>query len=169
MSSRQPIARSAWIALAVGTVLVAIGVGLVIAGFADTTPAQQTMLDAASAVFALAVAVPVIQMTWESRVLLRAGRGVLLLYAVATLAVLSGVVLYVVGFATGPRTLLTTASTLTFGGLGLAFCFLAWQAIKKERPIARTVVVDDGTDDIPVPGADASTTTADVPDESRRL
>lgn len=143
MSSRQPIARSAWIALALGTVLVAIGIGLVVAGFPDQTPAQQTMLDAASIPFALAVAAPVVQMTWESRVLHRGGRGVIVLYAIASLLVVAGVVAYVVGFKVGPRDLITTASTLTFGGLGLAFCFLAWRAIRSERPVTRTDVVDE--------------------------
>jgi uncharacterized membrane protein HdeD (DUF308 family) len=149
VSSRQPIVRSAWIALVLGTVLVAVGIGLVIAGFPDRTAAQQTMLYAASIPFALAVAAPVVQMTWESRVLHRGGRGVIILYAIAALLVVAGIVAYIIGFAVGPRDLVTTASTLTFGGLGLAFCFLAWRAIRRERPVTRTDVVDEWVEQPP--------------------
>jgi hypothetical protein len=139
----RPIRRSAWISLGIGSVLVALGIGLVIAGFPDETPAQQALLDAASIPFAGAVAVPIAQMTIETQAVRRGGPGVLALYGLAALSVLVGVVLYVIGFASGNRELIAVATPVTFGGLGLAFCFLAWQALKRERPVSRAAVFEE--------------------------
>lgn len=146
MSNPPPIARSALVSLGLGTVFVAVGIGFVIAGFPSETEAQRAMLDAAGLPFALAVAVPITQMTIETRAVQRGGRGVLALYALAALAVVVGLVLYIVGFTAGPRSLVTTASTVTFAGLGLAFCFLAWKALRRERPAVRPLVVEQWLD-----------------------
>lgn len=147
--SSPPVARSAWIALAIGTVFVAVGIGLVIAGFGDETPAEQLMLDVSGLAFSAAVATAIVQMTLETKVLRRGDRAIGILYAASGLLVLVGVVLVVIGLTAGPRNLAATGTLVVWGGLGLAFCFLVWQALKRERPISRAEVLEEWLEEDP--------------------
>ncbi len=121
-----------------------------VVGFSESSPLQATILDAASVMFALAVAVPVAQMTWETRALQTGGRAARILYTLAGLFVAAGAVMYIIAFATGQRGLATTAATLTFAGLGFAFVYLSWKALQREPPLRRAafrMVPDDAEDD----------------------
>lgn len=154
MSSSRRISRSAWISLGVGSLLVIGGVWLVVAGFSEATEAQVTMLDAASVLFALAVAVPVAQMTWETGALRSGGRPAKIAYTVGAVLVLAGAGLYTAGFVSGGQQFMTLAATLTFAGLGCAFLYLAWRALQRE-PLLRGArlepLPDEDDDDVVKP------------------
>lgn len=144
-----PVTRSAWIALVIGTVFVAVGIGLVISGFGDETPAEKTMLDLSGLAFSAAVLTAIVQMTLETKVLLRGNRVIGSLYAIAGALLLMGLVVFGVGLTVGPRNLAATGTLITWAGLGLAFCFLVWQALKRERPIKRAEVLEEWLEEEP--------------------
>lgn len=142
------IARSAWISLIAGGLCVVAGVVLFIAGMPDETATQALLMEAASIPFVLAVAIPVTQMTIESRTLHNAPRPVWWVYGIAAGFLFTGIICYVIGFSSGPRSLITTGSTLCFAGLGIVFCYLAYRAMRRERQRNRpTIQFIDSEDD----------------------
>ncbi len=149
-----PVTRSAWIALAIGTVFAAIGVGLVAAGFGDQTDTERRLLDLSGPAFSAAFATGIVQMTIQTKVLHRGDRAIGLLFAVSGLLVLAGAVLFTVGFTVGPRNLTSTGTLLMWAGLGLSFCFLVWRALKGQRPVSRAGVLDEWLVEEPEEGPD---------------
>ncbi len=140
------LAPSAWAALAIGTLLVGVGVWMIVAGMPERTPQQSLLLELSALPLSAAVAVAIAQMAFERRLLRRRGLPRWILLGAAAL-VGSGLVAYVVAFTAGPRAVSSFGQALIWVGLGVAFCYLAADSIRRERVISRVVPLDERPDD----------------------
>lgn len=125
--------RSAVIAAVIASVLVAVGIWMVVAGWPMETAAQNALIDLAQLPMSAAVLVAIAEMTYERRLWLRKPVGrFAAVFGPGAALFLIGVVMLVVAFALPARHLVGTAQALIWTGLGVAFLYLAIDSVRRE-------------------------------------
>ncbi len=134
-------------AVAISVALVVVGFWMVIAGWPEQTPTQETLLDLAQLPMAAAVLVGIVEMTWTRRLWLRSRKVFVGVFAPAGLALLLGVALVAVAYGTGlPYS--GTGQLLIWVAVGLAFVYLAVDSLRREVSDHRALLFDEVGDDV---------------------
>jgi hypothetical protein len=131
------------VAAAVSVLLVLLGFWMVVAGWPERTPAQETLLDLAQLPMAAAVLVGIVEMTWSRRLWLRSPKVFAGVFGPAAFALLLGVVLVVVAYATSLKTYSGTGQLFIWLGVGLAFVYLAVDSLRREVTDPRTLLFEE--------------------------
>ena len=131
-----------------------LGFWMVVAGWPQQTPTQNTLLDLAQLPMAGAVLVGIVEMTWTRRLWLRSPKVFASVFGPAGFALLLGIVLVVVAYGTSLKAYSGTGQLFIWVGVGLAFVYLAVDSLRREVSDPRTLLFEDIDDEDTPQGAD---------------
>jgi hypothetical protein len=142
------------VAALLSVVLVVLGFWMVVTGWPQQTPAQNTLLDLAQLPMAAAVLVGIVEMTWSRRLWLRSPKVFAGVFGPAAVALLLGVVLVALAYGTSLHSYSGTGQLFIWIGVGLAFVYLAVDSVRREVSDPRTLLFEDLDDTYSPEGAD---------------
>lgn len=145
--------------------LVLLGIWMVVAGWPLETPTQNTLLDLAQLPMAAAVLVGIVEMTWTRRLWLRSPKIFAGVFGPAAVALVLGVVLVAVAYATSVDSYSGTGQLFIWIGVGLAFVYLAVDSLRREVTDPRTLLFEELDDDQTPEGTDHLVRSWDDEDE----
>jgi hypothetical protein len=116
---------------------------MVVAGWPQQTPTQNTLLDLAQLPMAGAVLVGIVEMTWTRRLWLRSPKVFAGVFGPAGFALLLGIVLVVVAYGTSLKAYSGTGQLFIWVGVGLAFVYLAVDSLRREVTDPRTLLFEE--------------------------
>ena len=140
-------------AVALSLLLVGLGFWMVVAGWPQQTPTQNTLLDLAQLPMAGAVLVGIVEMTWTRRLWLRSPKAFAGVFGPAGFALLLGVVLVAVAYGTSLEAYSGTGQLFIWVGVGLAFVYLAVDSLHREVTDPRTLLFEEVDDEDTPQGA----------------
>ena len=124
-----------------------LGFWMVVAGWPQQTPTQNTLLDLAQLPMAGAVLVGIVEMTWTRRLWLRSPKVFASVFGPAGFALLLGIVLVVVAYGTSLKAYSGTGQLFIWVGVGLAFVYLAVDSLRREVTDPRTLLFEELDDE----------------------
>lgn len=146
------IRSSALVAAVIALLLVGLGIWMIVAGWPLETPRQIALMDLSQLPMSAAVLVAIVEMIWERQPWRRRrAAGFAAVFAPGAILLLTGLVMMVVAFALPARHLTGAAQLLIWTGLGIAFCYLAVDSVRRELREARPQLEpldDDELDDL---------------------
>ena len=120
-----------------------LGFWMVVAGWPQQTPTQNTLLDLAQLPMAGAVLVGIVEMTWTRRLWLRSPKVFASVFGPAGFALLLGIVLVVVAYGTSLKAYSGTGQLFIWVGVGLAFVYLAVDSLRREVTDHRALLFEE--------------------------
>lgn len=136
-----------WIIAALALAAVAVGVGMVLLGLPEATPAQTVILELSSLPLSAALALGVWTLAGRLRPWSAATRGLL---GAAAIAVAAGLVLIALAYATGPRTLVHLGQSVIWLAL-LAALLVVVARLPRARASRFQLLEDDDPSSVSEP------------------